>query len=180
MPGSAASGLPGLLAGYFLRTTVVLTLALLAAAAARRRPAALRHFILSAALIGLLLLPLLSIAPIGWRSPLVPAWMAPAERAGEREIETMIPGQPPAGAAERPAAATLGVENLPDWALYATASSLIGEVRPDGPQASPVPGRNQRYPGSSPYSRYYPICPGQPNYPICFLRPNWQSSVNHH
>jgi len=140
MPGSAASGLPGLLAGYFLRTTVVLTLALLAAAAARRRPAALRHFILSAALIGLLLLPLLSIAPIGWRSPLVPAWMAPAERAGEREIETMIPGQPPAGAAERPAAATLGVENLPDWALYATASSLIGEVRPDGPQASPVPG----------------------------------------
>ena len=140
MPGPAASGLPGLLAGYFLRTTVVLTLALLAAAAARRRPAALRHFILSAALIGLLLLPLLSIVPIGWRSPLVPAWMAPAERGGGSEIGTMIPGHPPARAAEGPAAATPGDEILPDRALYATVSSIIGEVRPDGPRASPVPG----------------------------------------
>jgi len=83
MPGSAAAGMPGLMAGYFFRTSVVLTLALLAAAAARRRPAALRHFILSSALIGLLLLPFLSLAPLGWRSPLVPGWMAPAgEQAG--------------------------------------------------------------------------------------------------
>ncbi|HMA53879.1 MAG TPA: M56 family metallopeptidase, partial [Acidobacteriota bacterium] len=73
MPGA---GLPGLMAGYLLKTTAVLIVALLAAAASKRRPAALRHFILSSALAGLLLLPLLSLAPVGWRSPLLPAWMA--------------------------------------------------------------------------------------------------------
>ena len=78
MTGAAAAGMPGFLAGYLLRTTVVLTLALAAAAAARRCPAAVRHFILSTALIGLLLLPFLTLAPVGWRSPLVPRWMAPA------------------------------------------------------------------------------------------------------
>ncbi|NTU52032.1 MAG: hypothetical protein HGA94_06315, partial [Candidatus Aminicenantes bacterium] len=82
MPGSAAAGMAGLVAGYFLRTTIVLTLALLVAAAARRRPAALRHFLLSSALAGLLLLPLLSLAPVGWRSPLLPDWMAPAAERG--------------------------------------------------------------------------------------------------
>jgi beta-lactamase regulating signal transducer with metallopeptidase domain len=77
MTGSAvAAGILALFAGYALRTTVVLTLALLAAAAAKRRPAAFRHFILSFTLIGLLLLPLLSLVPVGWRSPLLPAWMA--------------------------------------------------------------------------------------------------------
>ncbi len=81
MPGSAAAGTLGFLAGCFLKTTVVLTLALLAAAAAKRRPAAIRHFILSSALIGLLLLPLLTVAPVGWKSPLLPAWLAaPAPR----------------------------------------------------------------------------------------------------
>lgn len=73
---NAAAGMPALMAGYLLRTTVVLTLALVAAAAAKRRPAALRHFILSSALIGLLLLPFLGFAPVGWRSPLLPGWMA--------------------------------------------------------------------------------------------------------
>ncbi len=74
----AAAALPGLLAGLLVRTSVVLALALLAAAAAKRRPAAFRHFVLAAALIGLLLLPLLSLAPVGWRSPVLPAWMSPA------------------------------------------------------------------------------------------------------
>jgi len=76
MPGSAAAGIPGLLAGYVLKTTAVLILALLAAAAAKKRPAAFRHFILSSALIGLLLLPVLTLAPFGWHSRLLPAWMA--------------------------------------------------------------------------------------------------------
>ncbi|MGB8958604.1 MAG: M56 family metallopeptidase [Candidatus Aminicenantales bacterium] len=75
MPGAGA-GLPGLMAGYLLKTTAVLIVALLAAAAAKRRPAAFRHFILSSALISLVLLPLLTLAPVGWRSPLLPAWMA--------------------------------------------------------------------------------------------------------
>ncbi|MGZ5496715.1 MAG: hypothetical protein ACXWFO_08170, partial [Candidatus Aminicenantales bacterium] len=75
MPGSVA-GLPGLMAGYLLKTTVVLVMALLGAAVAKRSPAAFRHFILTSALIGLLLLPLLTLVPVGWRSPLLPAWMA--------------------------------------------------------------------------------------------------------
>ena len=78
MPGLPA-GLPGLMAGYLLRTSIVLIAALIAAAAARRRPAAFRHFILTSALTGLLLLPLLTLVPAGWRSPLVPAWMGIAE-----------------------------------------------------------------------------------------------------
>jgi len=76
MPGPAAAGIPGLLAGYALRTTAVLVLALLFAAAAGKRPAAFRHFILSSALIGLLLLPALTLVPLGWHSRLLPAWLA--------------------------------------------------------------------------------------------------------
>jgi beta-lactamase regulating signal transducer with metallopeptidase domain len=68
-----APGTLGLVLEYFLKTTAVLALALLAAAAARRRPAAFRHFVLSIALVGLLLLPILSLAPVGWRTALLPA-----------------------------------------------------------------------------------------------------------
>jgi beta-lactamase regulating signal transducer with metallopeptidase domain len=73
-----APGTFGLLAEYFLKGTIILTLALFAAAASKRRPASFRHFVLSFALIGQLLLPLLSVAPIGWRTSLLPA--RPAER----------------------------------------------------------------------------------------------------
>jgi len=63
----------GLVAEYFLKTSIVLILALLAVAASRRRPAAFRHFVLSFALIGLLLLPLISLVPVGWKTSLLPA-----------------------------------------------------------------------------------------------------------
>jgi beta-lactamase regulating signal transducer with metallopeptidase domain len=76
------AGLPALLAGFLVKTTVVLTLALIAMMASRRRPAAFRHFLLSAALIGLLLLPVLTVVPVGWRSDLVPAWLGPFQIAG--------------------------------------------------------------------------------------------------
>jgi len=72
-----ASGTLGLIAEYFLKTTIILTLAMLAAAASKRRPAAFRHFVLSLALIGLLLLPVLSLAPVGWKTSLLPARPAP-------------------------------------------------------------------------------------------------------
>ncbi len=125
MFGTAASGLPGLLAGYLLRTTVVLTLALAAAAVSRRRPAALRHFILSSALIGLLLLPLLSIAPVGWRSSIVPAWMAPApdrEYGGSAGREA---GRPLTGpTAERPSGAALVKEDAADGMIAAGVPPL--------------------------------------------------------
>jgi beta-lactamase regulating signal transducer with metallopeptidase domain len=83
MTEPAAAGTLGLVAGYLLKTTVILTLALLVAAAAKRRPATFRHFVLSSALIGLLLLPLISLLPVGWESPLVPAWMAASARPTE-------------------------------------------------------------------------------------------------
>ncbi|MBP1769454.1 MAG: peptidase BlaR1, partial [Candidatus Aminicenantes bacterium] len=76
--------------GYLLKTTVVLTLALLAAVATRRRSAALRHFILSFALIGLLLLPVLSFVPFGWRTSLIPA--GPAGGGLSSGAETSRPG----------------------------------------------------------------------------------------
>jgi beta-lactamase regulating signal transducer with metallopeptidase domain len=66
-------GTLGLVAEYFFKTAIILILALLAAAASRRRPAAFRHFVLSFALIGLLVLPILSLAPVGWKTSLLPA-----------------------------------------------------------------------------------------------------------
>lgn len=100
----AAAGTLGLIAEYFLKTTAVLTLALLAAAASRRRPAAFRHFVLSFALVGLLLLPLLSLAPVGWRTSLLPA------RPAGPGTGTLIPAQHVVTGAQ---ALGLDVQSLP-------------------------------------------------------------------
>jgi beta-lactamase regulating signal transducer with metallopeptidase domain len=115
MTGPAAAGTLGFFAGCFLKTAVVLTLALVAAAAARRRPACVRHFILSSALIGLLLIPLLSLAPVGWRSPLLPGWMA-------------APAASAAGGSVAPAAQSVRVSN-----------SRLGEIPGAGPVAAASP-----------------------------------------
>jgi beta-lactamase regulating signal transducer with metallopeptidase domain len=122
----------GLVAGYFLRTTIVLTLALLAAAAARRRPAALRHFLLSSALVGLLLLPLLSLAPVGWRSPLLPGWMAPAAERGSVSVpdadsttaRLSRSAERPDGAGTDPGSPAVRTIPLP-------AGSWVSETRPN-------------------------------------------------
>ncbi len=63
----------GLLAEYLIKTTAVMSVALAAAALLRRRSAALRHFVLSAFLVGLVLLPLLPSLPTGWETRLLPA-----------------------------------------------------------------------------------------------------------
>jgi len=70
LPGA---GVLGLIAEAALKSTAVLAPALLIAALSKRRPAAYRHFILTLALSGLLLLPFLSLAPFGWRTALLPA-----------------------------------------------------------------------------------------------------------
>jgi len=132
MPGSAAAGMAGLVAGYFLRTTIVLTLALLVAAAARRRPAALRHFLLSSALAGLLLLPLLSLAPVGWRSPLLPGWMAPAAERGS----ISVPGAdsrtlPASRSAERPDGAGSEPGSPAVRTIPLAAGSWVSGTRPN-------------------------------------------------
>jgi beta-lactamase regulating signal transducer with metallopeptidase domain len=90
MGGFAVPGTLGLVAEYFVKTTAVLTLALVAAAAARRRPAAFRHFVLSFALIGLLLLPVVSLAPVGWRTGLIPARPASSVKPAPVMIATAL------------------------------------------------------------------------------------------
>lgn len=121
-----AGGWLGLAAGYLLKTTAVLALALLAAAAAHKRPAALRHFILSSALIGLLLLPVLSLAPAGWRAPFVPSWLAAPGAAGTS------PSAAPASGAETGAPGS--------GALFSLEFVSSPASRPVGTTPTGVPG----------------------------------------
>jgi len=83
-PGTA------LFAEFFLKTTIILFTALLVAAGSKRRTAALRHYILSFALIGLLLIPILSFLPVGWRTPLLPA--RPFKAAMSEHFSIVRPG----------------------------------------------------------------------------------------
>ncbi len=85
-PGSATAAIVEL----FFKTTILLVPALLAAALSKRRTAAFRHFLLSFALIGLLFVPLVSLLPFGWRTPILPArpvvadYSAPAARLSKQ------------------------------------------------------------------------------------------------
>ncbi|MGA2531481.1 MAG: M56 family metallopeptidase [Candidatus Aminicenantales bacterium] len=63
----------GLLAEYSIKTTAVLSLALILAFLLRRRSAALRHFVLSVFLVGLILIPLAPSLHWGWETRLLPA-----------------------------------------------------------------------------------------------------------
>ena len=95
MIGSTGSAM-ALIVEWFLKTTILLAPALIAAAIFKRRTAAFRHFLLSFALIGLLLVPVLSLLPIGWRTPLLPArpyeplTMEPASEAGFVSTEGIL------------------------------------------------------------------------------------------
>jgi len=66
----------GLLLEVLIKSAAVLALGLALAGLLRRRSAALRHFVLSVFIIGLLLLPALSTFPAGWETRLLPAWLA--------------------------------------------------------------------------------------------------------
>ncbi len=132
MTGTAAAGALGILAGYFLRTTVILALALAAAAAAKRRPAAFRHFILSSTLIGLLLVPLLTWVPVGWRSPLLPAWMAAPLPHATGDPAAKSPGN----GAEVSLAAGLGTDADRD-ARQEGAGLVVRYQAPDGGELRP-------------------------------------------
>ena len=137
----AAAKTFGLIAEYFLKTTAVLALALFAAGASKRRPAAFRHFVLSFALVGLLLLPLLSLAPVGWRTTLLPA--RPAGRGtGTSALIPALPGvtgarvpgldvqSPPPGAARVPELSYASTAGGP-------AGTAAGVSRPDANALSP-------------------------------------------
>ncbi len=138
MGGFAAAGTLGLIAEYCLKTTAVLTLALLASRASRRRPAAFRHFVLSFALIGLLLLPLLSLAPVGWRTTLLPARPAgPGTAAG-----SLIPARPGVTGAQALSldlqSPPLAMVQLPEPSFSSTAEGQAGAAA--SRFAAPGPG----------------------------------------
>jgi len=63
----------GLFAEYSIKTSAVLSLALVLAVFLRRRSAALRHFVLSVFLVGLILIPLVPSLHWGWETRLLPA-----------------------------------------------------------------------------------------------------------
>jgi beta-lactamase regulating signal transducer with metallopeptidase domain len=80
----------GLLAGYLIKTTAALVPALLLAVLLRRSSAALRHFILSVFLIGLLLIPILPSIDKGWETPFLPSWAALGRHAVSPEKPAAI------------------------------------------------------------------------------------------
>jgi beta-lactamase regulating signal transducer with metallopeptidase domain len=80
----------GLLADYLIKTTAALALAILLATLLRRRSAALRHFVLSVFLIGLLLIPFLPSFEKGWETPLLPSWAALSRRAPSVEKAEVV------------------------------------------------------------------------------------------
>ena len=173
MPGSGA-GLPGLMAGYLVKTTVVLIVALLAAAAAKRRPAAFRHFILSSALIGLVLLPLLTLAPVGWRSPLLPAWMAIAAPPPADAREAHGPGvafeaapvtELPAGSLGNDAAPGVGLTG--ESVSLSPASPAIPSLALEEP-APPLPNISAIEPAGR---------PGRPALPGLLLAVLWSAGL---
>ncbi|HYA48839.1 MAG TPA: EthD family reductase, partial [Burkholderiales bacterium] len=96
MAWTADSRWLGLLAEYLIKSTTVLSLALLISTLLRRKSAALRHFVLCAFLVGLVLLPLLPSLPAGWEIRWLPAWLAaPGTAPGSR------PGAPAGELAEQ-------------------------------------------------------------------------------
>lgn len=65
---------------YAVKSTVVLALALAATRIAAAKTASFRHFILSLALLSLLVLPLVSLVPFGWETKALPRGAAQATR----------------------------------------------------------------------------------------------------
>ena len=59
---------------HLIKSTVVLSFGIFLSYLCRKQPAALRHFILSVSLIGLLIFPLLSAVNLGWKTGLLPSF----------------------------------------------------------------------------------------------------------
>ena len=63
-----------LLMEYFIKSTLILTFALILLCLSRKKSSALKHFILSLALISMLIIPLISSLATGWETKLLPSW----------------------------------------------------------------------------------------------------------
>jgi len=92
MTGMADFSWLHLFAEYLIKSTLALTLGLILVQLFRKRSASLRHFVLSLALAGLLLLPILSSIDIGWETALLPAGESAVSAAtGAPRVE--LPGK---------------------------------------------------------------------------------------
>ena len=159
-PFPAASGL-ALLGEYAVKSTLVLALGMAAAGLAGRKTASFRHFVLSLALMGVIVLPLVSLVPIGWHAKVLP----PSE-AGQARDEAARREMNPAGASPvalvearavpNSSAARPGTNGKPDfrrgivlwsWAagaafiLFRLAAGLLGArrlTREGEPVADPI------------------------------------------
>lgn len=69
-----------LISDLFIKSSIVLTLTFLLVHLFRNKSASLRHFLLAASFISLLLLPFLSSLSTGWETPLLPSWQADVNR----------------------------------------------------------------------------------------------------
>jgi beta-lactamase regulating signal transducer with metallopeptidase domain len=77
------------LAEYFIKSTLVLVFALILTYICRKQPAALRHFILSVSLIGLLVFPLLYTVETGWDTGLLPSWTREINEPSNWDVSLM-------------------------------------------------------------------------------------------
>jgi len=124
---------------YLIKSTVVISCGLALVRLLRRRTASLRHFVLFLFLAGLLLLPVLSIAPAGWETRLLPPVndsrpqpAAPVfSRTEARPLETLVLRTAADGPNSEPAAA-------PPAAASPTGLGNVGARFRIGAEALPV------------------------------------------
>jgi beta-lactamase regulating signal transducer with metallopeptidase domain len=126
----------GLLAEYSIKTTAVLSLALALAFLLRRQSAALRHFVLSVFLVGLVLIPLAPSLHWGWETRLLPS-RVPVE--GAAPALEMASGR---GMMIQPAVSDMAGAPFPT----VTADQTPGSQAATGRASSPLPPR--RRPGN--------------------------------
>ena len=131
----AGASVLALLGEYAVKSTIVLVLALAAARIAAAKTASFRHFVLSLALLSLLVLPLVSLVPFGWETK--------ASRAERRRRR----GHPGSGlgrsfrTAEQPLSRPAG--RIAEAGREARTRSEAGaRIRP--PRSSPRSGRPAR------------------------------------
>ena len=117
-----------LFTGYLIKTTLVLAVCLLLVSASRGRTAAIRHFLLSCFLIGLLLLPVASTFRFGWETDLLPGRTPVTANQAERET---------AGSSESGFPVTLRLFSKP---AVARANSASGADNAAVPAMSQEPG----------------------------------------
>ena len=126
----------GLLAEYSIKTTAVLCLALALAFLLRGRSAALRHFVLSVFLVGLVLIPLAPSLHWGWETRLLPS-RVPVE--GAAPALEMAAGR---GMMIQPAVSDMAGAPFPT----VTADQTPRSQAATGRASSPLPPR--RHPGN--------------------------------